>query len=477
MVKESENISNYRRKAHVVFLLSNGFAARMMLRSGIASQLTTHDVQVTIISPNADEVYFQQECQQEGVGLHKDPGVTGRAAEMFRLLRPYLLDDVINNPALKTKHRRLREHRPIFGLFIEIVNRTLARQPLFRKLSTFIEILINRSEMIQEMLCTLQPDLLVLPNPFGRIETVYLIHARRLGVPVVCQMLSWDNITTKGTPLLMPDYFISWGPIMTEEMVSIYHFPRNKIYECGVAHFDVYSQKEKLTPRDILLKEMHLPQELPYIFYGMVAELYCPNELEILAWLAEQVQRNAFAKPCSLIIRPHPLTISGSYASDSRNIKRLKSLVGPRVALDIPPVLSEQLAWDLPKQDMYRLASLIDGSSMCINAGSTLCLDSCMLDCPIINISFDGFEELPYEKSARRALDCVHIKKLFALNGVRVACSFSDLEKFFDLYLCDSTIDHDSRVQSAIQECGPQDGCATDRVVNTLLQLTYQNTS
>src|SRR5918996_1202282 len=104
MIKESENISNHRRKAHVVFLLSNGFAARMMLRSGIAGQLTTHDVQVTIISPNADEVYFQQECQQEGVGLHKDPGVTGRAAEMFRLLRPYLLDDVINNPALKTKH-------------------------------------------------------------------------------------------------------------------------------------------------------------------------------------------------------------------------------------------------------------------------------------------------------------------------------------------------------------------------------------
>jgi CDP-glycerol glycerophosphotransferase (TagB/SpsB family) len=284
-------------------------------------------------------------------------------------------------------------------------------------------------------------------------------------------MLSWDNITSKGTPLLMPDYFISWGPIMTEEMVEIYHFPQDKIYECGVPHFDIYFQQENFTSRDILMKELQLPPEQPYILYGMVAPYSCPNELDILTWLVEQINRNAFITPCSLVIRPHPQTIRGVYAKDRQALERLHSLVGPRVALDLPSVLSDRLAWDLPKNDMYRLASLLAGSAMCLNASSTLCLDACVLDCPVINIGFDGSEDLPYDLSARRGLDFTHMAKLLALGGVRVARTFEALAEHINAYLGDPTLDQEGRKRSAAQECGLQDGRAAARVVSTLLQL------
>jgi len=382
----------------------------------------------------------------------------------------------MNNPALKSRHLSLLENRRLLGLVMEVVNRTLARQQLFQRLSRAFEYRINRSKKVEGLLRTLRPDLIVLSTPFGLEDTLYLLHARELGIPTVCQMLSWDNITSKGTPLLMPDYFISWGPIMTEGMVDLYHFPKERIYECGVPHFDVYTQKDCFIPRHVILKELNLPTEQPYIFYGMVSQLFCPNELEVLTWLANRVNKNAFAEPCSLIIRPHPQTISGFYASSAKDLEKLKKLTSPRVALDVPPVLSERLAWDLPKSDMYRLASLLAGCVMCLNANSTLCLDACMLDRPVIDIGFDGWEDLPYERSVRRALDYIHMAKLLALGGIRIARSFNELERYINTYLCDPSLNKQERIMSAFKECGPLDGQAAERVVGALLTLTREAT-
>ena len=457
---------------HIAFLFTHGFAARMILRSGIARRLVTHGFRVTVISPNADEAYFQRECQHEQVDLYQEPLSTGRIADWFRTYRSYFLDDVMENPALRNTHiERFERKSSALRIAMEIANRTLAKRPWFRTWARQIECQLNRSQPVKALLQKLRPDFLVFPNPFATQETVYLIHARELGIPVICQMLSWDHVTAKGTPLLMPDYFISWGPMMTKELVDIYGFPAGKIYECGVPHFDVYFHKDKLTPREVVLQQLNLSPAYPCIFYGMVNPVFFPNELEILTWLVDRIRENAFIKPCTLIIRPHPQTIRGYYARNTQELARLYALAGPNVAIDTPPVLSDRLAWDMPKSDMPHLASLLHSSAMFLSAGSTLSLEACILDRPVIDIGFDGWEELPYEQSARRGLDYIHITKLLALGGVRVARSFEDLAAHINAYLQNPALDREARALSARQECGPQDGQATKRAGDALLQL------
>ena len=90
---------------------------------------------------------------------------------------------------------------------------------------------------------------------------------------------------------------------------------------------------------------------------------------------------------------------------------------------------------------------------MCINASSTLCLDACMLDRPVINIGFDGWQDLPYEKSARRGLDYIHMRKLLSLGGVRLARSFTELQNHINAYLNDPGLDHEGRNLTVEQEC------------------------
>jgi CDP-Glycerol:Poly(glycerophosphate) glycerophosphotransferase len=442
----------------------------MILRAGVAQRLVSRGARVTVVSPNADETYFQQECREAGATLIQEPKIIGRMADWFRRYRPYLMGNVMNNPGLKAGHLDRFHDRPLRRLILETVNGTAAKSLTFQKSSRALERRLNRSQDVQELLSGLRPDLLVVFTPFGQNDTLYLLHAKESGIPVVCEMLSWDNITSKGTPLLMPDYFISWGPVMSQEMIEWYRFPAEKIFECGVPHFDVYRQSERLTGPNELLRRFNLNTDRPYIFYGMVARIFCPNELEIVRWLVEQVNSNAFSKPCSLVIRPHPQMVSGYY-SDGKDLDVLSSLTGPNVALDVPPVLSEALAWDLPKRDMYHLASLLAGAAMCINASSTLCLDACMLDRPVINIGFDGWQDLPYEQSARRGLDYIHMRKLLSMGGVKLVRSFGELQYQIDAYLEDPSLDREGRSLTVAQECGLTDGRAAERVADTLLEL------
>ena len=284
-------------QGHIAFVFTHGFMARMVLRSGVARQLIEQGFRVTAISPNAHELYFQKECQQEQVALYQEPQSSGRIANWFRTYRPYLLDDVMGNVALRTKHEQRFARHPLFRASMEYVNNRLAPSPWFRACVRQFERLVNRSKPIAGLLRDLRPDYLVLPNPFGMQETVYMVHAHDLHIPIICQMLSWDNITSKGTPLMMPDYFISWGPIMTAEMVNLYHFPPERIYECGVPHFDVYAQPEHFIAREAVLRRLGLPTTQPYLFYGMVAPYSAPRELEVLPGSQRKFARRLLARP------------------------------------------------------------------------------------------------------------------------------------------------------------------------------------
>jgi hypothetical protein len=57
---------------------------------------------------------------------------------------------------------------------------------------------------------------------------------------------------------------------------------------------------------------------------------------------------------------------------------------------------------------------------------------------------------------------------------VRVARSFGELERHINSYLVNPRLDHEKRMVSATQECGPCDGRAAERVATTLLKLAHE---
>jgi hypothetical protein len=95
-----------------------------------------------------------------------------------------------------------------------------------------------------------------------------------------------------------------------------------------------------------------------------------------------------------------------------------------------------------------------------------------MLDRPVVNIAFDGWEGLPYERSARRGLDYFHMSKLLAIGGIQIAKSFSELETHINVYFRNPGLDREGQMLSVARQCGPRDGKGAVRVASTLLTLS-----
>jgi hypothetical protein len=83
---------------------------------------------------------------------------------------------------------------------------------------------------------------------------------------------------------------------------------------------------------------------------------------------------------------------------------------------------------------------------------------------------------MPYAKSSRAGSDYAHIAKILAFGGMRVARSFDQLEDHINAYLANPGLDQTGRALAVAQECGPQDGQATERVATTLMKLSQQHT-
>ena len=80
----------------ILFNITHGFQARMLLHSKINETLLAQGVELIIVSPNAEEEYFRREFDHPQIRLEKMPSRFSRVESLLINLRQYLL----MNPSL-----------------------------------------------------------------------------------------------------------------------------------------------------------------------------------------------------------------------------------------------------------------------------------------------------------------------------------------------------------------------------------------
>ena len=113
----------------------------------------------------------------------------------------------------------------------------------------------------------------------------------------------------------------------------------------------------------IILTEVGLNPDGPYLFFGMSPPNVSPTEFGVVEWLAKAVSDEVWGPDLQLLIRPHPMNLEG-YEADDSMLRRLESLSNHRVAVDYPKLASSSISWNLAESDMPRLVNLIAGSSI-----------------------------------------------------------------------------------------------------------------
>ncbi|MEM6963165.1 MAG: CDP-glycerol glycerophosphotransferase family protein [Bacteroidota bacterium] len=470
-------MSKEKIKTDVCYVISHGFAARMLLQTGLLSRLTTHGKSVAIITPDVNDKNFEELRSNPLVKIY-DPNITQTIwDDDYDVKRRYYMEDIRSNPVFWEKHvhsiwytKSKHPWKRIRPFIYYPIHRLIKYFPSIRENFKKNEDRYLFSKKAKALLQTINPAVVVSTYPINFLEAKFLFAAKKEKISTLIHLLSWDNITSKGIFPVIPDRFILWGKIMYEEIKEYYGTADDKLHICGVPHFDTHIQVKQNPNYEALIRRLGLHPDLPYIFVAMSAPRFAPYEIEIVEWLAKAINKNTFGEKMQLIVRPHPQNVQGSLA-DKKWIGRLKNLNGKRVAVDFPKLIQSKVRWSMQKSDMNNLSNLLAGCSVCLNSGSTVSIDALMMDKPVIITSFDGDRQLYYWKSVRRLMDYFHLKKFVALGGAKVVTSYDTLTKEILRYLATPDYDLARRKNALEMECYKNDGESTERVVKAMLHI------
>jgi hypothetical protein len=461
----------------ICYVISHGFAARMLLQTGLIRQLAGQGKTIAIVAPDAGDENLQALALEENISIYESEMNLSLWDDDYNFKRVYYLEDLRSNPVFWEKHiysiRYSKSKHPwkrVRPFYYYAIHQLIRIFPGIRERFKRTEDRHLVSGKANELIRKINPRLLVSTYPVNFLEAKMLYAARQHGVPTMLHLLSWDNITSKGIFPVVADFFVAWGRVMYEELKQYYSLPDDRIFVSGVPHFDHHIRVKEQPAFQLILRDLGLDPAKPYLLLAMSSPRFAPKEIDIVEWLAQRISAGHLGDDLQLIVRPHPQNMQGSM-SDRSWLKRLDRIRNDRVAVDYPRLIDSKLRWSMKKEDMDHLSNLLSGCAICINSGSTVSIDALQFDKPVLLTAFDGDRMLTYWKSARRLIDYPHQKKFIALGGAKVVQSYPELTDSIQQYLADPELDQAQRRNALLSECFKNDGQSTQRVIHVMNQL------
>ena len=450
-----------------LFLISNGFSARMICQTDLLPGLRRAGLRIGILTADREDPSLLRLAADHGVELYQYDVSRSVVVNQLFDLRKYFLNDIEKNPALLEKYMS-RKLAPNRSLSRKIQNRLAGglywlgqHLPGLRPGYQWLEKKMLRSAAAERLLRDIDPGCLVCTYPVLMPEPEFLLAARALGIPSVLHLLSWDNVPSKGVFPALADRYVVWGAAMEKDLLDRYPIAAKDVYRCGVPHFDRHLRAAARLPER---------SEKRYLFFAMSAPRYGPHEIDIVEWLAGRVSQGAFGDDVGLIVRPHPQNVHG-YLADSTWLPRIDALAElPGVEVSYPRMNKDsKLLFSIDEADMEAFTTVLAGAAIVLNSGSTVSIDAMMTDRPVILTSFDADRQLGYWFSARRLKDYLHLADIIRCGGIRVTTSYDELAAAIRAYLGDPSLDREGRQRTIEHYCLAADGQATNRAIGYYL--------
>ncbi len=233
-------------------------------------------------------------------------------ATAVRLMQDYLRyfdPDFHQSPRLLARAQK-RVPKPLRAV-IAVPARTgrLARSAVGWLLRT-LERVIPIPASVDTYLKHLSPDVLFVTPlvDFGSQQVDYIKAARRLGIPSIHGVASWDNLTSKGLARVHADRILVWNKRQKEEAQSLHGVNSEKIIVTGAQTFDDWFERKPSRTREEFCAMVGLPHDKKYLLYLGSSSFIAPNELDFVErWLtAIRNSPDPTVSDCGILIRPHP---------------------------------------------------------------------------------------------------------------------------------------------------------------------------
>lgn len=122
---------------------------------------------------------------------------------------------------------------------------------------------------LHHIINTYKPDILIHPCVLSGVYIDDLIvTARETSIPLITIMNSWDNPSTKYSAYSVPDWLLVWGEQTKKDAVKYMKMTPKRIIKFGVAQFDIYRSKPRITREEFCQRHDINPQAKILLYAG-----------------------------------------------------------------------------------------------------------------------------------------------------------------------------------------------------------------
>jgi len=452
---------------HVFVSVPHGTSAGNMLRSGaLLDRLLESDpaLHIVLMSPMARDPLFVREFERPRVTLVDQPAhqPKGLEARLLAIVQAsYLSQGQTESVRIRLEEARASGIIRWLGLK-GLIGRVLV-EPFTRKGSRYAlsDRLVSHPEM-DALFNHYRPVLVVAANPGLVFSEVPLLRtARRRGVRSMAIDSSWDNYTNKLIPVRQVDRLVVWNEIMKEQAIGLHGYSPDAIRVAGAPQFDLHFRIR--TPRAEFLKRIGADPNRKLIALTTTPRSLYTHHDHVLRGLVAAMDDGRLQN-AQVLVRLHPRDEVEAY----REFTNVAHVIIEKPFRDTVKV-ADGLAIDVMPENQKHLGDTLCHADVVVNVASTISVEACIFDTPVVNICFDGPEESPFVKSARRYYSFTHYVNVTSRNAVRVAESPAELAGFVAAYLAQPGLDAAGRKQVVLDQCQFTDGRSAERVAGFVL--------
>ena len=436
----------------------------MLRAGGLLDRLRDFDpaLRVVLFSPMARDAAFAKEFARPGVLLLDQPAhvPSGLEARLVSMIQAAFLSRG-RTESVRIRMMEARANGIIRWLGIKaVLGRLVSRAAAPYALS---DRLVSHPQM-EQLFDEHQPTLVVCANPGLVFSEVPLMRtARRRGVACMVIDASWDNFTNKLLPVRQADRLVVWNEIMKDQAVRLHGYRPEAISVAGAPQFDVHFRAQARCTRAEFFQRIGAdPSRKLIVLTTTPRSLYRHHDY-VLRELSAAIEGGPLAG-AQVLVRLHPRDEVEAY----REFEGV-----PHVIIEKPfrPTVtgSDGLAIDVMPEHQRHLGDTLCHADAVVNVASTITIEACIFDTPVVNICFDGPGGEPFVRSATRYYRFTHYVNITNRQAVRVATSAAEMVDAVARYLAAHSLDADGRRQVVLDQCRFTDGGSAERVIAHVL--------
>ena len=453
----------------IFMTIYDGAIAKNLLRTDFWKVLKVkNDLRVVLFATPDKAPYYREKFGAKNVFIESLPRDEFNKNIIYRIFTELVLNSIHTNTVKIRQYNRFFISRGNFPkrLILWVLRRIIWYLGALKIWRNFLRFIYKffASASFAPYFDKYQPDLVFAPNMVSTEDSQILLEAKKRNIKTLGMIKSWDNLTSKTFILVRPDKLIVHNPKIKEEAAKYGDFPVENIFISGIPQYDFYLRKDVILPREDFFRNFNLDPQKKLIFFCAPGDIYAPDDEENIDILHRYFKEGKIQHPVNVLISIHP---KYNFKTNSFEDK-----YSPFVFVRIGTYPKEALsAWEFEDKDIVYLINCLYHSDIVINTASTMTIEACILDRPVISIAFDGRQKKKYWLSTRRYCDLEHYSNLIKAGGVRLAKNPEELLFSINQYLENPTLNRKGRERIAKEQLYKLDGRSGQRIGNFLLEM------